>query len=124
MKILANPLFIGALLLTATNAIIERMGYIIPYINSYLDDLACFPVILTLALAFLRTISGLKEYRLSKGQVIMAVIYFSIMFEGVLPALSVRYTRDPFDIIAYAAGALLFSRAINGKNEAGTRAVA
>lgn len=115
MNVLKHPLFIGALLLTASHRLLEQAGHSFPYLSSYLDDLACFPVVLTLGLAFLRLLTGSRNYTLSRLQVVAAVIYFSIMFEGVLPAFSEDYTRDPLDIIAYSAGALLFGKHINRK---------
>jgi hypothetical protein len=116
MSILRNPVFLLAFVLTASNELLERMGYSIPYVNSYLDDLACFPVVLTLALAFLRTFITSQDYSLSKIQVALAVIYFYFVFEWLLPAVSSSYTRDHADIIAYAAGAYIFWKFINGKN--------
>lgn len=115
MKLLKHPLFLGSALLTTAHGVAERMKFNIPYISSYLDDLACFPVVLTLGLAFLRRITGSPNYILSREQVILAVVYFSVMFEGVLPGISENYTRDPLDIIAYSAGAFLFAKYINRK---------
>ena len=113
MNSLKHTLFISAAILTTANEIIERSGYSIPYLNSYLDDLACFPVVLTIGLAFLRWMQRSRSYVLSKAQVVLAVIYFSVVFEGILPAVSENYTRDPLDVIAYSAGAFLFWRYIN-----------
>jgi hypothetical protein len=113
MRLLRHPLFITASVLTICNGMMGRMGCSLPYISSYLDDLACFPVILTIALALLRVLTRQHDYLLSRGRIIFAIIYFSVVFEGVLPAASNSYTSDPFDIVAYAAGALLFERYIN-----------
>jgi hypothetical protein len=40
--------------------------------------------------------------------VFFTFLYFSIYFEGLLPALAARYTRDWKDVVAYAAGGLIF----------------
>ena len=123
MSILRNPVFILAFVLTASNELLERMGYSIPYVNAYLDDLACFPIVLTLALAFLRTFVTSQEYSLSRMQVALAVVYFYLVFEWVLPSMSSRYTRDHADMIAYTAGAYIFWKFINRKSAVKQEAV-
>ena len=120
MRLLKHPLFISAVLLTTINAMLERAGYPVPFVHAYLDDVLCFPVVLTLALTFLRRFVTPRDYTLSAFQVVMAVIYFSIVFEWMLPRVSENYTCDPADIIAYSIGALLFGVFINrsGKSAA------
>ena len=116
MSILKHPLFLALSALTISNEIIERAGWSIPFINSYLDDLACLPVVLTLALAFLRTFFTSPGYTLSKMQIVIAVIYISVAFEWILPSVSSRYTRDHIDILMYVLGAISFGRFINRKD--------
>ncbi|MGV3586566.1 MAG: hypothetical protein ACO1OF_06175 [Adhaeribacter sp.] len=79
--------------------------YKIPYLN----DVLCLPVVLCLALwlqqkLFPRT----ARPRLNIGQVIFTVIYFSVFFEGILPAFSSKYTRDFWDIGAYVLGGIIY----------------
>lgn len=116
MSTLKHPLFLVLAALTISNEIIERAGFSIPFVNSYLDDLACLPVVLTLALAFLRSFFTSPGYSLSKIQIAIAVIYISVVFEWILPSVSSRYTRDYADIIMYVTGAVLFGRYINKKH--------
>ena len=114
MKVLRHPLFICATALTLANAALERLASPIPFIHAYLDDVLCFPVVLTLALALLRMLKG-NDHRLSSFQIGAAVIYFSIVFEWMLPRVSASYTGDALDVIAYAAGAMMFAVFINAK---------
>lgn len=113
MKVLRHPVFITSVFLTAANAALERTGHSIPFLHAYLDDLVCFPVVLSLALAFLRSFVTAADYRLNKVHIVLAVAYFSFVFEWLLPRISMNYTSDPFDVLAYAAGAFVFARFIN-----------
>ncbi len=83
-------------------------------IHSYLDDLLAMPVILTLAVAVQRQwVYRRPDYTLSKIQVSFAVLYVSVLFEGILPVISPKYTRDGWDILAYIMGGFIFFRFIN-----------
>lgn len=113
MKTLKHPVFLSSLFLTAANALLERTGNPIPFLHAYLDDALCFPIVLTLALAFLRSFITSVEFTLSTFHIVLAVIYFSFVFEWVLPRFSASYTSDTADVLAYAAGAFVFSRFIN-----------
>lgn len=113
MKVLRHPVFLASVFLTAANAALERTGHPLPFLHAYLDDLVCFPVVLSLALAFLRSFVTAADYRLSKAHIVLAVVYFSFLFEWLLPRISGNYTSDPLDVLAYAAGAFVFARFIN-----------
>lgn len=88
--------------------------FTLPVIHNYLDDVLAIPVILTLAVAIQRQwVYRNKHYTLSKIQIIFAVVYVSVLFEGVLPLCSLKYTRDLWDILAYFAGAFIFNKLLN-----------
>ena len=85
-----------------------------PFVHYYLDDLLAIPVILTLVVAVQRQwVYRNPQYVLSKFQVIFAVVYISIWFEGIMPAFSGKYTRDFWDMLAYILGAWFFYRFVN-----------
>ena len=115
MHILRNPVFlISAGLFWITYTLEYFKIFTWPFVHHYLDDLLAIPVILTLAVAVQRQwIYRNPQYVLSKIQVIFAVLYLSIWFEGVLPVLSDKYTRDIWDILAYIIGAFVFYWFIN-----------
>ena len=48
------------------------------------------------------------DYALTKYQIGIIVIYWSVMFEAVIPNFVPRYTADFFDVVAYATGGLVF----------------
>ncbi len=112
--ILKNTIFVFSTLLFVVNQLMEKQfGIFIPFIHAYLDDLLCMPVVLTMTLYILQMLLKEERYRFSKSQVIIAIIYFSVMFELVLPAFSNKYTSDVMDIAAYSIGALVFYKYIN-----------
>jgi len=56
-------------------------------------------------------------FQLSYFHIITAVIFFSIVFEIILPSISMEYTGDKMDILCYVLGGIIF-RILNRKNEA------
>lgn len=78
------------------------------WFSSYLADLLCMPVLLILTTISIRWIKGWVTFLLSGKMILFTLIYLSLVFELLLPQLSARYTADPFDLVAYGVGALLF----------------
>ena len=109
MKLLRNPFFLLAISLYLANryllALLDLAKYKVPYLN----DILCLPIVLTLALWLQQKLfPHSARPRLNIAQVVFTVSYFAIFFEGILPAFSDRYTRDYWDIAAYAAGGVLY----------------
>ena len=111
MKTLLNPFFLGSFILASINQLVEYAGVFIPFVHSYLDDLLCFPIVLTFGLAAYRIF--IPNYILTKWHIWPLVIVFTIIFEIYLPTTSSKYTADILDPIAYAIGALAFSKFVN-----------
>ena len=115
---LRHPLVASSILLFIVHQIIERgYGYSIPIVHAYLDDLLCMPIILGLAMQFIQWIHPLKElYHLDKIAIAISVIFYSILFEIILPMASPStYTADWIDVLLYSTGALLFYCLISRK---------
>lgn len=112
--ILKNKIFIFSALLFGMNQLLEKkFGIFIPLLHAYLDDLLCMPIVLTLTLLVLQFLLKDFQFRLNKFQIFIAFVYFSIMFEIILPSFSAKYTPDILDIAAYGAGAFIFFNYIN-----------
>jgi len=81
-------------------------------VSSYLGDLLCLPLLLSLALAAHR---GLIDRRgtLPVAWLVGAWASVSVWFEGLLPLWSPRAVGDPFDVLAYGLGAWLFHHWLN-----------
>jgi hypothetical protein len=116
MRLLLNPCFLLAGFAYLVNRFLLIWLHLPQYQVPYLNDLLCLPVTLTLAL-FLQQqfFPATARRRLNPAQVVFTVLYFSVFFEGILPALAARYTRDWLDVVAYAAGGLLFYFCCNPK---------
>lgn len=108
MKYLLRPLFILACTLFIINQLSESQQIFLPYIHAYLDDLLCFPIVLTLILFLLRKIYRNPHYRFTTTQIVFAVAYFSLVFEVFLPYFSANYRGDVWDVVAYGLGAWVF----------------
>lgn len=117
MTIFKNIYFLIACTLFWINQAIERLFEIyIPFIHAYLDDLLAMPVVLGLTLQVFRWIHPLKNrFYFSKIQLLVGWIYFSLLFEVLLPRWSDIYTADLWDVVCYGIGTVIFDRLINRK---------
>lgn len=110
MHTLKHPLVWISILLFCINQIIEKYFHVfLPVVHAYLDDLLCMPVVLGVSMQVIQWIHPLRQfYTLSQRHIFLAVVYYSILFEVVLPFFSPIYTSDGIDIILYALGGLIF----------------
>lgn len=77
--------------------------------RSYLDDILCIPIVLSIMLLIFRQfIKKNNNYSFPISFVIIAVVYLSIFFELILPVISSRYNRDLVDILVYSIGGIIF----------------
>ncbi|MBK6642010.1 MAG: hypothetical protein IPG39_12690 [Bacteroidetes bacterium] len=112
MKLLTHPLFIGSVVLFVLNQLMEHSGIFVPLIYSYLDDLLFMPIVLTLSLLLQRRILGWK-YRLNTIHLLFGFVYVSVVMEAVLPLMNDRFISDPFDVLMYGFGIILFQMLLN-----------
>jgi hypothetical protein len=82
------------------------------WMQHYLDDFLCLPLVLTATLFLLRFFYGF-QLRLSWYQVAFTVLYFSLAFEVFFPTFMPRYTGDWVDALLYAAGGVIFYKFLN-----------
>lgn len=83
---------------------------VIPFFNGHLADLLCMPLVLATAVSLIRRLPQKGNTLLDAEMIFAAFLYMAIIFEIVLPSLSVRFTADPLDVIMLAAGAVFFYR--------------
>ena len=111
-RTLSNPVFLTSVVLASVNQLLEKgFGVFLPVVHSYLDDLLCFPIVLTLGLAMYRLFK--PSYELSVWHIWPTVIIYSVYFEWYLPQTSTVYTADVMDLLMYVLGAMIFQRFIN-----------
>lgn len=78
------------------------------WINQYLADFLCLPVMLAMATILIRKIQNRPDFELNSWMICGVWIYVSLMFEAVLPSFSKRYTTDLFDVGMYAIGGMVY----------------
>lgn len=87
----------------------KRNGIVYPtLIQNYFSDLLALPLTLGTALWVLRIYTRDSTYKLNWSKILVAVIYFSIVFEWYLPQKNSVYISDIWDIVAYFTGGFVF----------------
>ena len=114
MKVFRNPVFLEALFLFVVTHFLNFLGFSFAFANAYLDDLVCFPLLLSGILVFHRSVRrGNSTYVLPLAHLVIGVVFYGILFEAILPALQSTSIADPLDVIAYGTGAIIFQVFIN-----------
>ena len=99
------------------NQFMERAGLVIPIVHSYLDDVLCPGIVLGFALAVQQQLTYRSPgYLLTRGHILFFVGWYGLLFEVLFPLWDSRHHADPWDIVAYAMGALLFQLLGNRKS--------
>lgn len=111
---LTSPWFLIAGVAYLILLILKKTGVYFVGLSDYGADLLAMPVALSIALWVIRRSSSeQKTYRLSWTLIASGVVIFSVLFEGLFPLLSERFTADPIDVVAYALGAAFFAWKLN-----------
>ncbi|MDX5348585.1 MAG: hypothetical protein LPJ89_02455 [Hymenobacteraceae bacterium] len=114
LHLLQNKALLFCLVLYAGYYVCSRLGLQHPVLTNYLNDVLCMPLVLSAALLYQRIITYRNAAYVFTGyHVIVAVVYYAVAFELVLPQFMPRYTADFYDVVAYAAGGWLYYRFIN-----------
>lgn len=69
-----------------------------------MTDLLAIPLVLGSINLLLKRYTSNPNFKLSIAKVLMACIYFSVLFEWILPNYSNAYTADFFDVLCYFFG--------------------
>lgn len=115
IDIFKHPIFIIASLAFWVNQYLEKLlGIYVHVYHSYGDDLMAMPVVFGICLQLMRWIDPLKsDLIFTKKQLMIGLIYFSVVFELFLPRLSNSYTADPLDVLCYLFGTWVFYQFMN-----------
>jgi len=88
---------------------LQRLGVSLPiWINNYVNDFLCMPIVLFLCQLGIRKIKRNNNIRLSLPIMLSLSLYYAIYFEYFLPKFNLRYTADPLDVFLYFMGTLFF----------------
>ncbi len=102
------------LLLFLVVRFIESTGQLLPLAANFADDLLCLPLVLGGVLWCHRQFSSRgPQYTMPRSHGLITLALFSIYFEGLLPHWSSSATADPWDLLMYLAGYLVFETLMN-----------
>lgn len=112
---LNHPVFLVCAILFIAHQILQKIGHIpLPWLDNHLDCLLCMPLLLTVWLLERRhLVFKNPAHRLSFSEIGLATLLLALLFEWGFPALSPRFTSDWRDVVAYAAGSLIFWKFLN-----------
>lgn len=103
-----NSIYLLLLLSGLLIAVGQKSGIVFPYFfQNYWNDLVIMPLILKVVLLILQRIHG-RAFTLHPFYILCTWIYFSILFELILPEFHTRYTADFVDVIMYFLGGIIF----------------
>lgn len=105
-----SVLFLGCALLLGLHQLTQYgLHWRLPAADNWLDPLLAMPLLLTLLVWERRLLFRRgPHYRLSLTEIVLATGYVALLSEWLFPLLSDRFTADPWDLLAFAAGALLY----------------
>ncbi len=83
------------------------MNFYIPILSDYLIDIICIPLVLGWMKWWMDKLA-VQNFQWGIIPILIAVIYFSLVFEVVMPSFSSAYTRDYWDIFFYFFGGFIF----------------
>tara|TARA_R110002072_G_scaffold64777_6_gene160862 strand:- start:537 stop:923 length:387 start_codon:yes stop_codon:yes gene_type:complete len=96
-------------LVFCANQLVEKIGLGIAILSSYLDDLLCPGIVLGLALFVQQQFTYRNpNFVLPLSSHIIFWIWYSFLFENLLPKIDDRHFSDPWDTLMYAIGTVLF----------------
>ena len=114
MRILRHPFFIASLLLYGILKATRHGPYRISFVHDYLADFLCMPVVMGIALLVLRRwVTRNEGSTLSISMMALTVALYAFLFEYWFPKISTDFTADPWDVLAYFAGAVAFHLLLN-----------
>ncbi|NOQ73082.1 MAG: hypothetical protein GQ574_13840 [Crocinitomix sp.] len=108
-KPLLKPYFLIAITLYIIVRL-GRLGWYAPneWLNNYLNDFLCMPIILTICLVGVRFIKRIPKFHLTPIMIFGMTTFYAILFEYILPNSNPIYTADFVDVAMYFAGALFY----------------
>ena len=103
-----DPLFLGCCALYATNRWLVKPHVHVAFLQCWFNDALLIPCALPL---LLRTHAWLGWRALgakpSTGEIFAHLLGWSVLFEIIGPGIMRHTTGDPWDVVAYAAGAVV-----------------
>jgi hypothetical protein len=94
--------------------VFEQTDYQISFLSNYLEDIIAIPIILKSSLLIINNIhSKFHSFQISRIDIVIFVLVFSMYFEFYLPKVDSRFTADLMDVVCYTLGGIIFARFMN-----------
>jgi len=115
MKLLRNSFWFWLFLsLFIGHQVLEKgMDIRITFLDNYLDDLLCMPLLLSGWLAERYDLFNKKS--IDPLEIVFLWLLMSVLFEVLLPQMFPQYTADIWDVVCYGIGGFLYYLLINPK---------
>ena len=100
--------------------ILKKAGIYLYFISDYVADFLTLPVVLAITLIIIRKVlPNQKIYSFKVWHVLYTVVLYGFLFEWVFPKLDKSATADPWDLLAYALGGVVFWFWMNNNEKQG-----
>ncbi len=87
----------------------QKVFYLyLPFVDAYFDPFVCSLFGLFAAQKHFAYLSQLPNRQLAVWEILLTAFLLSIISEEIFPRLSSEFTRDMWDYVAFASGALAF----------------
>ncbi|HLW62447.1 MAG TPA: hypothetical protein VKY33_03520 [Flavobacterium sp.] len=107
-KLFKSLIYVSLFILSTLIYGLQKLSHQLPeIINNYFNDIISTALLLKVCHIILKLIKG-ADFNLSLGHIVFVWLYFSFLFEGLLPLYYERYTADVYDVGAYLLGALIY----------------
>jgi hypothetical protein len=100
----SNPIFLCLAAVFLGHQLAQRIDLSTPFLRSYLDDFLALPLLFFFTTMVMRLVFNRPKLQLDWPMMLTGFILLVVVFEVVLPNYSTVYTRDGWDVVAYAAG--------------------
>lgn len=111
---ISHPFFVVSLLVYGALLLLKKTGHHILLLSDHGADLLAMPVVLSIALFAVRhTDRSRSHFVFHWLHIAFAAALYGFLFEWLFPRLSDRHTADPWDLLAYGLGAILFAIFLN-----------
>jgi len=125
MEVLKNKVWIACTALLVLHQIFQKIvKWNWSFIDNYADPFLGIPILLGVLLQERKYILSRyfkdqynENYQLSVLEIIVATIFFTILFEEGFPRWSASFTKDYWDYLAYGSGSFVFYYFINNQNK-------
>ncbi len=77
-------------------------------IRFYVNDFLIVPIVLSICLYILRWSRGDAEYKIPFWIILYMSLFYTVIFEYLLPQTNIRYTSDIIDVVLYFVSGFLF----------------